>query len=284
MAKATGRGSDQFNLRLPDGMRDQIAEAAQKSGRSMNAEIVHRLSNSLGRNGKFEDDALGLGDEELDWELMVLAEKNNRSLKEELIYRLKLSLRAPDFEIIHKLENIAHYAERRYEQLLELVTQLTPGERIRLEERASVVSLAKMSLKEKSNASTGANKNHLSPQEVDEFVKLNPVTNPKRFYLKMPAMNFGPLFRKKEKDQNSAKWHIILDDKSRHELKLYKVLHTEIADDTDDSTVKRVVIDGPQEALSAAHLDRNVFLEDPDGKLFPVAVFMEHGDWLAVPR
>lgn len=34
---------DKFVLRLPDGMRDKIKAAAEKSGRSMNAEIVAAL-------------------------------------------------------------------------------------------------------------------------------------------------------------------------------------------------------------------------------------------------
>ena len=34
---------DQFVVRLPDGMRDRIRDAAQASNRSMNAEIVSRL-------------------------------------------------------------------------------------------------------------------------------------------------------------------------------------------------------------------------------------------------
>lgn len=34
-------------LRFPDGMRDQISEAAKASGRSMNAEIVTRLQSSF---------------------------------------------------------------------------------------------------------------------------------------------------------------------------------------------------------------------------------------------
>jgi hypothetical protein len=38
-----GRGSDQFALRLPDGMRDRIRRAADQNGRSMNAEIVATL-------------------------------------------------------------------------------------------------------------------------------------------------------------------------------------------------------------------------------------------------
>lgn len=35
--------ADKFIVRLPDGMRDEIAIAAEASGRSMNAEIVYRL-------------------------------------------------------------------------------------------------------------------------------------------------------------------------------------------------------------------------------------------------
>lgn len=42
MAKA-GRGADQFVLRLPDGMRNQIKRAAEDSGRSMNSEILDVL-------------------------------------------------------------------------------------------------------------------------------------------------------------------------------------------------------------------------------------------------
>lgn len=34
-------------LRLPDGMRDRIAEAAKANGRSMNAEIISRLETSF---------------------------------------------------------------------------------------------------------------------------------------------------------------------------------------------------------------------------------------------
>lgn len=38
---------DRFIVRMPDGMRDRIAEAAKAAGRSMNAEIVHRLEESF---------------------------------------------------------------------------------------------------------------------------------------------------------------------------------------------------------------------------------------------
>ena len=39
----TGRDSDKFMLRLPDGMRDRIKAAAEANNRSMNAEIVETL-------------------------------------------------------------------------------------------------------------------------------------------------------------------------------------------------------------------------------------------------
>lgn len=48
MAASPNRAwKDQYMLRLPDGMRDRIAELAKASGRSMNAEIVARLERSL---------------------------------------------------------------------------------------------------------------------------------------------------------------------------------------------------------------------------------------------
>ncbi len=42
-----GRGSDQFALRLPDGMREQIKAAAAANHRSMNAEIIARLEDTF---------------------------------------------------------------------------------------------------------------------------------------------------------------------------------------------------------------------------------------------
>lgn len=38
---------DRYIVRFPDGMRDQIAEAAKASNRSMNAEIIARLEASF---------------------------------------------------------------------------------------------------------------------------------------------------------------------------------------------------------------------------------------------
>lgn len=43
----TGRDSDKFMLRLPDGMRDRLKAQAEANKRSMNAEIVARLERTL---------------------------------------------------------------------------------------------------------------------------------------------------------------------------------------------------------------------------------------------
>ena len=47
MAASTGRESEKFVIRLPDGMRDRIKASADANNRSMNAEIVSRLADSL---------------------------------------------------------------------------------------------------------------------------------------------------------------------------------------------------------------------------------------------
>lgn len=54
------RDQNKFVVRLPPGMRDKIAELARANNRSMNAEIVHRLSRTIA-----DDDSLGaIGTEE----------------------------------------------------------------------------------------------------------------------------------------------------------------------------------------------------------------------------
>jgi hypothetical protein len=45
----TGRTSDQFRLRLPEEMREKLAEAAMANGRSLNDEIIYRLMQTLER-------------------------------------------------------------------------------------------------------------------------------------------------------------------------------------------------------------------------------------------
>ena len=42
--------TDQFRLQLPEPIRDKLAEAATANGRSLNGEIIHRLTQSLERD------------------------------------------------------------------------------------------------------------------------------------------------------------------------------------------------------------------------------------------
>ncbi|MGE0524375.1 MAG: Arc family DNA-binding protein [Variibacter sp.] len=44
---AAGRGSDQFVVRFPAGMRDRVAAMAANNGRSMNAEIIAAVERHL---------------------------------------------------------------------------------------------------------------------------------------------------------------------------------------------------------------------------------------------
>jgi plasmid stability protein len=57
MAKA-GRGSEQVMIRLPDGMRDRLKDAAERNARSMNAEIVARLEESFEGFGPRDNEEL----------------------------------------------------------------------------------------------------------------------------------------------------------------------------------------------------------------------------------
>jgi len=50
--KLPSRGSDQFQLRLPDGMRDRLKTRAENNGRSMNTEIVACIEAVLDRDGE----------------------------------------------------------------------------------------------------------------------------------------------------------------------------------------------------------------------------------------
>ncbi|MFM5717889.1 Arc family DNA-binding protein [Aeromonas caviae] len=51
----TSRESDKFVLRLPEGMREKIAELAKASGRSMNAELVHRIQRTIDEDSELSD-------------------------------------------------------------------------------------------------------------------------------------------------------------------------------------------------------------------------------------
>ncbi|MDR9774120.1 Arc family DNA-binding protein [Rhizobium hidalgonense] len=49
--KKIAQPQEKYVLRLPDGMRDRLKAAANLSGRSMNAEFVHRVEQSFAQSG-----------------------------------------------------------------------------------------------------------------------------------------------------------------------------------------------------------------------------------------
>lgn len=51
----SSRTADKFVVRLPDGMRDRIADVARNHHRSMNSEIIARLEQSLLREGALDE-------------------------------------------------------------------------------------------------------------------------------------------------------------------------------------------------------------------------------------
>ncbi|MGR7993822.1 Arc family DNA-binding protein [Xanthobacter sp. ZOL 2024] len=73
-SRVPSRGSDQFNLRFPDGMRDRIKEAAEASGRSMNAEIIARLEASFAPRQPGDEQIAALG-ERLDDVIRMMTER-----------------------------------------------------------------------------------------------------------------------------------------------------------------------------------------------------------------
>lgn len=52
----SSRTADKFVVRLPDGMRERIAEVARNHHRSMNSEIIARLERSLNDPTQAEED------------------------------------------------------------------------------------------------------------------------------------------------------------------------------------------------------------------------------------
>jgi hypothetical protein len=69
MSDGPGRFSDQFNLRLPDGMRDRLKAEAEANKRSMNAEIVARIEDSFARAER--DAALSTAEEAMRTKQMI---------------------------------------------------------------------------------------------------------------------------------------------------------------------------------------------------------------------
>lgn len=87
MVEKTGRDSDKFMLRLPDGMRQKIKSAAQESGRSMNAEIVFRLEEAFNPAFCNEDSELENLDtsEKMERVIAIMTARFSRDLRSSIL-------------------------------------------------------------------------------------------------------------------------------------------------------------------------------------------------------
>ncbi|HZW11909.1 MAG TPA: Arc family DNA-binding protein [Noviherbaspirillum sp.] len=66
-------------FRLPHSLYEQLKAASERSGRSLNAELVHRLAQSLSSNGTQPPQESTLGGAEIDALAEKLAQPNNRA-------------------------------------------------------------------------------------------------------------------------------------------------------------------------------------------------------------
>lgn len=115
----TGRDSDKFMLRFPDGMRDQVAEAAKAAGRSMNAEIVARLQSTF--KGATSEITVRL-DAETVAEINRRAAASGRTAQEEMAELMALPLSKQEEEHFRMLQQLRAGQEKILEAL-----SLVPG-------------------------------------------------------------------------------------------------------------------------------------------------------------
>lgn len=120
--------ADKFMLRMPDGMRDDIAAAAKANNRSMNAEIIARLTASLRpirASGDPEPRSAGSIDISLDtngmpisWdEIWVHLEAIQHSRAFDM-YQLSVNVITPQVLSSQGRQKEADDLARRYERLL----------------------------------------------------------------------------------------------------------------------------------------------------------------------
>lgn len=87
MTKAA-QSQDRFIVRLPDGMRDRIAELAKASGRSMNAEIVARLEQTMDADDQLAQLQERISDLESQVENLAIDTEKRVDRVEERVWRL----------------------------------------------------------------------------------------------------------------------------------------------------------------------------------------------------
>lgn len=95
-AKYPSEEAERFQIRLPDGFRDQIRAAAEANHRSMNAEIIARLMSTFSLNettsmktGRTSQQFNFRMPDEMKGLIQARADGNNRSMNSELVAMLE---------------------------------------------------------------------------------------------------------------------------------------------------------------------------------------------------
>lgn len=116
----TSRDSDKFMLRLPDGMREAIKTAADASGRSMNAEIVIRLSYTLGLDLRGEYDRKNAADidakVEASKQLLQSLSDAKEDLIEQIAQRVSAQIHGPGESVHHPVGRTAVQVKREKQE------------------------------------------------------------------------------------------------------------------------------------------------------------------------
>ncbi|MCZ4270882.1 Arc family DNA-binding protein [Maritalea porphyrae] len=89
------RKLDQYIVRFPDGMRQKLKDIAAENGRSLNAEIIHRLEQSFNVATSIED--IDAANKRLQ-DMMDKADKRIAQLREQntLALQVEMNRRSPE--------------------------------------------------------------------------------------------------------------------------------------------------------------------------------------------
>lgn len=113
--RTSSRTADKFVVRLPDGMRERIAEVAHGHHRSMNSEIIARLTRSLEGEGADGNVFAVYLPDSVRAEIEPLAQDNDRSVIGEVLYRLKRLITTD--ELADEQGRMIGILQRRIEEL-----------------------------------------------------------------------------------------------------------------------------------------------------------------------
>ncbi|RIY00869.1 Arc family DNA-binding protein [Aureimonas flava] len=108
---------DQYMLRFPDGMRERLKHEAEMNGRSLNAEIIYRLTGTIEADDESRSTARGVYDIHLKLpgsvrdRIYAAAEENERTLTGEIIYTLEREY--PDLAPLGDILDIINFSLER---------------------------------------------------------------------------------------------------------------------------------------------------------------------------